>query len=479
MARATQRPADIGLEMDYVDLRQFQANARQQIAAGNLEQPLVDIVRLVFAVVDRRTAEAKVFSSPELDAICEEIGLATLQYRPPASIMQEAAGPPVTNLFVATELYSSGGHSRVIEDFVALSEGQTCAVVVTNSNNQPEDRIYVQRLLEMGVKILLCPTSLSPIEKVFWLERQYSQLSPKRIYHFIHQWDAIAVAAAVVIPKSVGYYFHHCDHNLALGVHTPGLTHIDAHTAGFAICRHALNVRGNKYWPLCAIDHGIRSESSFYVRGALTTASSGLPIKFLPPTPYPINYFRLIPSLIRKTLGFHVHFGQIPPTILEDLHKDLVLHGVPLEKFIHVPWVPSLWKAMSEYGVDVYLNSFPLGGGKSCVEIMGSGTPTIAHRGHYPTLLSGIFLQYQEAMQWQSEADLFSALELCRRRDLLLEHRLWARRQYDRNHRPERLAALIRDPELMLSGSEGLARTPLIPMSLQDFLFMESYEASE
>ena len=64
--------------MDYVDLKQFQANARRQVAAGDLSQPLIDIVRLVFAVVDERKAEAKVLSSPELDAICEEVGQATL-----------------------------------------------------------------------------------------------------------------------------------------------------------------------------------------------------------------------------------------------------------------------------------------------------------------------------------------------------------------------------------------------------------------
>lgn len=465
--------------MDYVDLKQFQATARQQIAAGNLEQPLVDIVRLVFAIVDQRTAEARVFSSPELDAICEEVGLATLQYSPPASVLQEAAGPPVTNLFVATELYVSGGHSRVIEDFVALSEGQACAVIVTNSNNQPEDRIFVERLLEMGVRILLCPRSLSPIEKVFWVQRQFSQLSPKRIYYFIHQWDAIAVAAAVVIPKGVGFYFHHCDHNLALGVHTSGLTHIDGHTAGFAICRHELKVKGNKYWPLCAIDHGIRSESSFFARGALTTASSGLPIKFLPPTPYPINYFRLIPKLIRQTLGFHVHFGPIPPSLLDELHKGLVSHGVPLERFFHVPWVPSLWKAMWEFGVDVYLNSFPILGAKAIVEVMGSGTPAIVHRRGDSVFLGGFFMQYPEVMQWQSERDLLSVLEDCRRLDWLREHRLFARKHFDKHHRMDKLAALIRDPDLQIEETESQARPLLLPVKLQDFLFMECYKTPE
>ena len=464
--------------MHYVDLKQFQINARRQIAAGDLGQPLVDVVRLVFSVVDRRTAEGKVFSSPELDAICEEVGLATLQYRPPASIQQSAAEPTVTNLFVATELYASGGHSRVIEDFVALSEGQSCAVVVTNVNNLPEEGIYVEKLLKLGARILLCPRSLAPIEKVFWLRHQFSQLSPRRIYYFVHHWDAIAVAAAAVIPKGVGYYFHHGDHNLALGVHTPGLIHIDCHTAGFAICRHELGVKGNKYWPLCTVDHGVRSEHGFLTRGALTTASSGLPVKFLPTTPYPINYYRLIPNLIGQTRGFHIHFGQIPQAILDDLHKDLVSLGIPLERFIHVPWVPSLWKAMSEFGVDVYMNSFPVGGGKAIVEVMGSGTPAIVHRRGDSAFLGFNFMEYPEAMKWQSGNDLFSVLEACGRLEWLHEHRLMARKHFDKYHRMDKLAALIRDPDLQLEEAEDQRHPLLLPVDLQDFLFMECYKAS-
>ena len=461
--------------MEYVDLKQFQSIARQQIAAGNLDQPMVDIANLVHAVVSQRSSEARVFSSPELDALCEEIGLAARAIRAPYSESQDI--PPNSCLFVATELYGNGGHTRVIEDFIALSEDQTCAVIITNIHNRPEETFYVQKLLELGAKVLFCP-ALSISEKLFWLQNKITALNPQRIYYFIHFWDVIAVAAAMEIRRGTGYFFHHADHNLTLGVHTPGMQHIDCHTAGFSICRHGLKIAGNKYWPLSAIDHGIRSENSFFLRGALTTACSGALIKFLPALPYPVNYFRLIPKLLQQTRGFHVHFGGLTQDILAEMQASLASHGVTPDKFIYVPWVPSLWKAMSDYGVDAYLNSFPMVGGKAIIEIMGSGTPALVHQGSYPKLLSGLFIQYPEVMQWRDEAELYSILESCKRPELLQQHRLWARDHYNKHHRPEQLAALMRHTDLIHTETEKLTQSPLVPMDLQEFLFLEGSKVS-
>jgi hypothetical protein len=111
-------------------------------------------------------------------------------------------------------------------------------------------------------------------------------------------------------------------------------------------------------------------------------------------------------------------------------------------QFVHIPWTSNVWRALWEYGVDVYLVSFPYCGARAIVEALGSGTPVIAHENYRNGFLSGIDMLYPSAYVWSNPRDLLARLgELTP--DRLVEEGKSARYHYETHHRPELLRAAL------------------------------------
>jgi len=96
--------------------------------------------------------------------------------------------------------------------------------------------------------------------------------------------------------------------------------------------------------------------------------------------------------------------------------------------------VPSVWKALHDFRVDLYIASFPYGGGLTLIEAMGAGVPVVLHRHIFSRVLSGIELAYSEAFSWRSPEEL---LDYCTNVsvEVLHKHARLSRKQYEANHR--------------------------------------------
>jgi hypothetical protein len=116
--------------------------------------------------------------------------------------------------------------------------------------------------------------------------------------------------------------------------------------------------------------------------------------------------------------------------------------GVPADRLVYLAWTPSVWRTLQEKGVDVYIASFPYGGGITLIEAMGAGVPVVLHRHIYSRILSGLELAYPEAFSWRSPADLLAHFATIRVADLPAQSRL-ARQCYEEFHRPEVLHAYL------------------------------------
>ncbi len=116
-----------------------------------------------------------------------------------------------------------------------------------------------------------------------------------------------------------------------------------------------------------------------------------------------------------------------------DLAQTMHEANISPDRLIHVPWVPSLWQAVQECEVDVYLNSFPLGGGRAIVELLGSGTPVIMHQNYRSRIFGTVDMAYPEAFSWRTPEELLEHLKSLTP-DQVREEALLARRHYEETH---------------------------------------------
>jgi hypothetical protein len=244
----------------------------------------------------------------------------------------------------------------------------------------------------------------------------------------------VAVAALSPQLELAGTFCHHGDHHLCLGVHLSHLIHIDFHPMGYHYCRNELGL-DNKYLPLTFEDkqHG-DLYTSFMQGGRLTTATAARSNKV--EIPYYASYIDIIPSLLKATGGRHVHIGKLTPWALWRIFRQMRKQGIQRDRFVYIEWTESVWKALQEHKVDIYISSFPYGAGLTLIEAMGAGIPVIMHEHMYSRVLSGLELAYPEAYRWSRPEKLFAHLLALQPEQLAHEKNL-ARSRYVTYHHPE------------------------------------------
>jgi hypothetical protein len=109
---------------------------------------------------------------------------------------------------------------------------------------------------------------------------------------------------------------------------------------------------------------------------------------------------------------------------------------------LHIPFVPSVWQAMSDLEIDLYIGSFPVPGARTSIEVMGSGTPAVWHVRSEASRFQDTHMKYSEAESWKTTAEL---LDLIHRIDAswLKRQSKAARRHYEQKHHPGILASIL------------------------------------
>jgi hypothetical protein len=421
-------------------VREFSARVAGEIARGDLNSALERITDLVMQVIFHPSSAARIFSAPELDRLCTGIG----------ALAREEAGPrlPASDVpredrvvYLVTRLAKAGGHTRVIADLIA-AQRETRSVILVSGVHESTDVEDIAALFSDAATIELAPPG-DLLSRLRWIQHRLAHIRPRRTYLLNHNYDAVLVAAAQ--PDLVGklVYIHHGDHMLALGVHIPHARHVDFHALGFYQCREREGVEGNILWPLVVADQGHRLNAPFLQRGHLTTCTSGRPDKFefrqgFDLVPYLYRYDEVVPRIIGASGGTHIHIGELPGPMLERIRGGLAAAGLPSERFVHIEYVASLWRAFLDLGVDAYIGSFPFGGGRTIAEAMGAGLPLIVHANYCSPFLSSEPHVYDGAMIWRQPSELTSILS---KLDLsqLTAHAHRSRAFYEAHHRAELL----------------------------------------
>lgn len=431
-----------------LSVRSFAARVTTQVESGQLDAALRAIHDFVDRIVSEPLCTAVVFGSATLDELCRKIGSrswASLQKPTPATTLIEK--PPTekpTIVYIVTKLQKSGGHTRVLDDLIGAAPDAAHVIISTELAGR-SDRVAIGDGAADGLSVAL---EYAPREsfagRLAWLQGRLVALAPLKVYLFNHHQDAVAVAAVVPELGLDVWYYHHADHHLALGVLSPHFKHIDPHPMGYDNCRHRLGI-DNVYLPLTFDDQGMRpADLPFLEGGKLTTCTAARSNKL--ELPYMINYADVIVELLRVTKGTHIHIGRLTPWYLFRLRRKLRRAGVERERFVYIPWVKSVWKTLIERRVDLYVSSFPYGGGLTLLEAMGSGTPITMHKHMMSRILSGIDLAHREALLWRNPEELFDYCRSVTPAMLESQSRV-GREHYEKYHHRQKLSDALANIE--------------------------------
>lgn len=416
----------------YGSIQSIKDAVHQLTDNGDIDHALHLIYEVVERIITEPLCTSQVFGSKTLDDLCQSIGKVNL-----AAIKLKITGIPLLQseqpviVYIVTKLQKSGGHTKVIKDFISARPTAQHLILSTKLAGR-SDASYLLNALAKQANVLYEEAPwVNYQKKLTWLQKRLLEIQPNRVYLFNHHQDCVAVAAIQPEMKLAASFYHHGDHHLCLGVYLSHLEHIDSHPMGYHNCRDVLGI-DNTYIPLSVDDKGKRpTDLPFFHDGLLTTCTAARSNKI--EIPYFVSYLSLVPILLKVTGGRHIHIGRLTPWALFKIRRGLKRYAIPPDRFIYVPWVPSVWKALQAYRVDLYVGSFPYGGGLTLIEAMGAGIPVALHRNIFSRILSGIDLAYSGAFSWRSFDELLKYCISLTPDDLEKAGRL-GRIQYEKFH---------------------------------------------
>lgn len=408
------------------DLDRLEHAVTTCVSNGEIDEAINLLIVYVQACWHDPGTLTRLFGSARLDELCLKIGRAAVPAAP------AGRGSTGATVYIASHLAGHGGHTHVLENAVLADTTARRVILLTDLFNHAE----IDKLTERFGRICefrAAPRGSSLLGRLRWLSDQLAELRPSNILLLNHHEDAVIIAAmADWLHRASVIFIHHADTNICLGAHLKGATHIDLHNIGFNCCRQHEHITDNLYLPLSMKEKAARSpDRKFRPKGALLTCSSGSYNKFS--ARYAYGYLDLMIIRLQADAGNHVHIGGVPPHELARIRAALEKADIDSERFIHVPWVESVWATLVERKVDLYISSFPLSGGLATIEAMGSGTPILAHQSDMSRFHGGRDLMYPGVLTWRNAKE-FEAIVATVTAERLAEDSSTARDWFERHH---------------------------------------------
>ncbi|NHC08159.1 hypothetical protein [Azonexus fungiphilus] len=402
---------------------------------------LAYIEKLVDYLLCEPLTVGRIFGSPELDALCQQIGRRNLGAlgleTPPEST-------PGVAVYIASKLQSSGGHTTALLDLIRLSPKCHSIILITGVCGRT-DLASIQRRLSVVPDIeLVCVPAGGHVQKLSWIQAYLHKIAPSSVWLFNHHQDSVAIAA---VQPDRGYqlnFYHHADDRLCLGVCLGHGKHFDISPAQFHKCRDEVGLQDNRYLPLTATDlQGSYTGDKLATTPMVTCTAAGFNKVEVS---YFAQYVDVIPRVLKATGGRHIHIGRLTRLARWRLRQNMTRIGVPLDALVYIPHVHSVWRALHEHRVDLYINSFPYGGSKTMVEVMGAGVPIIVHRNIADRLIGGLDMAYDGAYSWRNPEELYQQLITCSR-EFLTEQSVLARAWYEKYHSESAISVILSTPD--------------------------------
>ena len=464
------------------------------IKAGDVAAALRGIERLVQRIYCEPLNTALIFADPLLDATCQWLGYESLQANSVAFALagNAPAAQPGQVVCVVSRLQRAGGHTAVLAEILSSPDFKNLPVTVllTGVGGATAADALTLRFGHLPQVRFERAPRFSRLRKLGWLQQRLHQLQPTDVWLVNHHHDSVAVAA---VQPDQGYslhYLHHGDHHLCLGVYLGYGAHIDLHPMGFRNCRCVLGIAHNSYLPLTAPDRGVRTSATPHAAAHATPAAAAVGKPRLVTctaagankvaVPYWLSYLQVIPLVLAQTQGVHVHIGKLGRLYRLRMAWALWRKGIAANRFCYVAQVDSVWRALQLHQVDLYLTSFPYGGAKTMVEVMGAGVPMAVHVHSTRPFLSAIDMAPEGSLFWRSPRELLELLEWLATQGKASLHQMGqqARACYENNHLPAYLQTRVADAQRAAIEARYLQAPVLASSSPLDVAFETTLQMS-
>jgi hypothetical protein len=424
------------------------ARLEEALVAGNTEVALGLLMRFVTNVNRLPNVVGSVLDSPELDAWCERVG-ALLEPGEFGGEGDTRGSDP--QVYVATELYPTGGHSMALRDIIQAQPKRDHHILLTDVRKGANRRSIHESFDADNVTLHWANQRDNLTDRARWLLAGLKHFSRARVFLFTHQEDAVAVAAVMAAQHPRVFFYHHADHDLALGMHLQGSKHIDLSSHSLSNCRDVLGIPHSLYVPLISPPMDPRDAGTFTTgpdSPSFVTCSAGNGGKFERPYLYP--YVSMLAVILSSHRGRHVHIGDLNPDYLASIEEELVKNGIDPTRFHYAGTVPNLSEAIAKHSVSLYISSFPVGGAKAAIDVMKSGTPIICHVHVSNAYLGTQCFLYPEARLWRKPDELARHISSSTPESTQTESKQ-ARAFWERHYSPEILEKILDSPDLSTS----------------------------
>jgi hypothetical protein len=385
-----------------------------------------------YVLRDAETA-GQITGSMSLDRICID-----LSKKLPAIEVKGKAKPFV---FVVSEIYQTGGHTRVLESIIESLGPKNCLVLSTNLYNRQTLATLNWFTQRTGADLLICEAA-DILDKSAWIRATITKDDISNIYIVSHHDDVAAIAACYT-PECLErtLYLHHADHQLAFGATIQDWRHVDFGVQVFDYCRRELGIN-NEIWHMAVPDKGA-VDLVYQPVTARRSVTCGSQTKFV--WAGRLRFSDVIMAVIASTGGTHVHVGTLPENELAELTRKLQQAGLSSDRFKHVQFTPNLAQFIIDNRISLYIGSFPVAGGRATIEALSVGVPILAHQNDYSRLLSACDTMFDGAPFWSTIEELKDALEsLLEDPDALVELGKRGRELFEKRHRAELFTRVVK-----------------------------------
>lgn len=307
------------------------------------------------------------------------------------------------SLIIATEIYTSGGHGKILNQILECEKSH---VIFTDIfNNITDGKLKLDKLVadkKISCSVLIGSTLQMKFNSLMGL---INSIKPKFIYLLGHHQDVVTQLAGVVYAEGQRtIYVHHCDHDPAIGATVNYQHHLDFTQELSDICS---NYHPNNL----IIPLTVQPYPSLHlniINKEIKLATCGTPNKFNGSL-NGISYIDLLVKIISSydNLNYY-HIGALDEQAINFIRASLEAKGVNPSRFFPIGQINNLQKFLAEENINFYISSFPIGGGTSVMEAQSIGIPVIyANPDSYSLPLTGIRSVYgAKELEWSNLDDI-------------------------------------------------------------------------
>lgn len=348
------------------------ASLDAEVRSGNLDAALGRVYQLCHRLASQSPQFTMRYNHlPELDRLVQTVGRTVTDGIGLRATSESTPGG--LNVFVATELYLVGGHTRMLADLTRNSRKPNLVILTDVFGGYARGELRIGPIAEWIDAAILVLPDMSLLDKTRNLLRLLTALDVNAIGILAHHQDVVAYAACNDRVPDQQIFLHHADYNPTLGATVKHYRHIDLMRGDQRMCQVAGYVDDPLYMPMFAA----RNFQQAPALPGFNTATAGSFAKFA--TQGKLDYADIVVAILDSIDGNHVHIGDIPPEYLGLIRDRVAASGIEPDRFVYLGAVQDLQQALIAHQVGVYISSAPVGSGKAYTEVLGLGVAILIY----------------------------------------------------------------------------------------------------